>query len=48
MKEEHPPCLMRACPSYPCKILDPIINKPVICIEEGFWDKYWKEVKDIG
>ena len=38
----HPICLMNKCPNYPCRILDSISNRAVVCKEVGFWDKYGK------
>jgi hypothetical protein len=47
--KEHPICLMNKCPNYPCRILDSIVDKSVICKEDGFWEKYnKKETEDIN
>jgi hypothetical protein len=40
--KEHPICLMNKCPNYPCRILDSISDRAVICKEGGFWNKYDK------
>jgi hypothetical protein len=36
---------MYKCPGYPCKILDPVLENPVVCNEKGFWEKHKEEKK---
>lgn len=43
MSNDHPPCLMHKCRNYPCRILDEIADRQVLCNEKDFWEKYGKK-----
>jgi hypothetical protein len=45
IKNERPICLMHKCPNYPCKIMDEVQDKSVLCNKPEFWEKWGKNEK---